>query len=220
MNKNISFIVFVIVVVVHLISVLLGYTVIGSITKILLIPTLAIWLLEGLKNHSIFLLLALLFSWFGDILLVFQQRPVFFLLGLSTFLMAHIFYIITFYKTTRTSHRNLPYSFSIAIVIIAYIIGFLSLIGPTLGEMKVAVYLYAIVISLMLGIALNRYKKTNPKSFFFIASGALLFVFSDSMIAWNKFVDPFQNADFFIMITYIAAQTLIVSGVLKHPKFS
>jgi uncharacterized membrane protein YhhN len=51
-----------------------------------------------------------------------------------------------------------------------------------------------------------------------VYSGALLFIMSDAMIAINKFLNPLVQARLLIMATYIAAQFLIVKGVLIHEK--
>jgi uncharacterized membrane protein YhhN len=45
--------------------------------------------------------------------------------------------------------------------------------------------------------------------------GALFFIASDSILAFNKFYEPIPYASFLIMITYLAAQFCIVWGILK-----
>jgi uncharacterized membrane protein YhhN len=47
-------------------------------------------------------------------------------------------------------------------------------------------------------------------------AGALLFVCSDSLLAINKFGQPFRFAGLLIMFTYCLAQFLIVWGVVKR----
>lgn len=46
----------------------------------------------------------------------------------------------------------------------------------------------------------------------------LLFVFSDSLIAVNRFAWSFDAARAIIMSTYLAAQFFIVYGILKEPE--
>jgi uncharacterized membrane protein YhhN len=50
--------------------------------------------------------------------------------------------------------------------------------------------------------------------------GAVLFVSSDSLVAFNKFYNPLVLSSFIIMITYLIAQYLIVSGILKIKKIA
>jgi len=46
--------------------------------------------------------------------------------------------------------------------------------------------------------------------------GAILFIISDSVLAINKFYEPFSAAGIIIMLTYAFAQMLIVLGVIKY----
>ncbi|MBL7708473.1 MAG: lysoplasmalogenase, partial [Chitinophagaceae bacterium] len=70
-----------------------------KITKPLLMIVMIIYFVSSVNTNSSalkkWIIAALVFSWLGDVLLMFQQeQPIFFLLGLSAFLIAHIFYII------------------------------------------------------------------------------------------------------------------------------
>jgi uncharacterized membrane protein YhhN len=57
-------------------------------------------------------------------------------------------------------------------------------------------------------------RQTNQKSYRFVLIGAILFIISDSLIAINKFAFTIPLSDLWVMSTYIAAQYLIVEGVL------
>jgi uncharacterized membrane protein YhhN len=82
--------------------------------------------------------------------------------------------------------------------------------------MRLPVIIYTIVILTMLEAAINRYGKVNRLSFILVLAGAILFVISDSLIALNKFGFPFMFSGVAVMTTYIAAQYLIVAGILKQ----
>jgi uncharacterized membrane protein YhhN len=96
--------------------------------------------------------------------------------------------------------------------------GLVTILFPHLGGMKIPVMLYALVITLMAMFALFRYGFTSQKSFVLIFSGALFFMLSDSLLAINKFMEPFTLASLAIMTTYILAQYLIVEGAIAHEK--
>jgi uncharacterized membrane protein HdeD (DUF308 family) len=53
----------------------------------------------------------------------------------------------------------------------------------------------------------------------YILIGAVLFVSSDSLVAFNKFYNPLVLSSFIIM-TYLIAQYLIVSGIFKLKKIA
>jgi len=85
-----------------------------------------------------------------------------------------------------------------------------------LKEMKLPVTLYTLVILTMLTAAINRKGKVNPHSYRLVLAGAILFVLSDSMIAINKFNQPFELARVAIMTSYVTAQYLIAIGCLRQ----
>jgi uncharacterized membrane protein YhhN len=71
---------------------------------------------------------------------------------------------------------------------------------------------YATAIMLMGITAAER--QSNKKSYRFVLIGAILFIISDSLIAINKFAFSIPLSGLWVMATYIAAQYLILEGVL------
>ena len=82
------------------------------------------------------------------------------------------------------------------------------------GLMKPVILIYALSLMGMSMMALNRRGRVNPSSFRLVFFGSLLFLLSDSMIALNKFSMEIPLAGFWIMITYILAQYLIMRGLI------
>lgn len=159
---------------------------------------------------------AFLFSLFGDSFLMF---PEFFLPGLASFFVAQIFYIFLYYRTIKISggepylRKNsaylngfIMYGFAIYILLFNHI----DLV------LKIAVFVYMIALLGMSAMALNRYKTVSNVSFNLVFYGSLLFVISDTLIALNKFLIPIPNDRIFVMSTYIAAQYLMMRGILKQ----
>ena len=91
---------------------------------------------------------------------------------------------------------------------------------PGLEGMKAPVIAYTIVILTMLISALNRYGKVNKPSYILVAAGAAIFVISDSLIAVNKFYTDINYAGILVMVTYAAAQYLIVTGCIRQNNLS
>ena len=183
----------------------------GIMLKGLIIPVLIIiYLLNARQNFNFLMLAALIFSWAGDVILDFSFIP-----GLACFLLAHIMYATQFFKTPGTGavfYRR----FYLLLPVIFYGVVLVFLLYDHLDGMRLPVIIYAIVILTMLVAAINRYEKAGRLSFILVLAGALLFVISDSLIAVNKFGFPFRFSDVADMTTYIAAQYLIVTGVLKQ----
>lgn len=163
------------------------------------------------------LLTALTFSWIGDVILLFADKgEIYFILGLVAFLVSHVFYIILFSKQTisKTISNKLSFIAGIGLILL-YFFGMITTLGPKLGSLTVPVVIYAIVISSMLFFALKGSFQWNTIPYQAVLIGALFFIASDSILAFNKFYEPIPFASFLIMITYLAAQFCIVWGILK-----
>ncbi len=189
-------------------------------SKPLLMPIL-IWAYIGEQNNktlfSRLIISALVFSWLGDIFLMFDHiDSLYFILGLSSFLTAHILYIIYFLRIDTGNHSYLKKRPLMLLVIVAYTIELLYILWPKLDMLRIPVTVYAIVISTMLAAAAWQYGKISFQAAMFFIAGAFLFVLSDSALALNRFVEPFAGGGIFIMLTYVAAQTLIVLGSISH----
>lgn len=185
--------------------------------KPLLIPFLffSVTKSEDFKTKK-WLLIALLFSWIGDVILLFaNQNELFFIFGLVAFLAAHIFFIVLFTKQeAEVIHKEKNfYWFGFGLVLL-YLFGMLSLLIPKLGDLTFPVGIYAMTISLMLIETIKGFFNWKEKSKILILIGAIFFVLSDSLLAFNKFYFSFSVANLLIMATYLLAQYLIVKGVL------
>ena len=167
---------------------------------------------SGLKK---WIVSALFFSWTGDVLLLFQQNnSVFFLLGLSAFLIAHIFYII-FFNRVRVN-ESVRGNVWLLLIVVIYYSSLISLLYSHLGGMKLPVLVYGIVISWMFMLAMHMLFIKNKTAGKWMMTGALLFVISDSLLAVNKFYQPFAIAGVVIMLSYGLAQLFIVEGAIKY----
>jgi uncharacterized membrane protein YhhN len=168
------------------------------------------------------ILSALIFSWIGDILLLWNEL---FLFGLGSFLIAQVCYIISFKVAQKAPEKILNQNF-IKNFFINLPIYFLAayayyLINPNLGGYRMPVIVYTIVIVSMVTTARERFGKSNSASFWQVFIGAFLFFISDGLIAINRFYISFPEVDVLVMGTYAIGQLLIVMGIrsfLIQPK--
>lgn len=190
----------------------------ARVLKPFLLPILliAVYFSNSFSSKKI-LLTALTFSWIGDIVLLFaNQGELYFIVGLVAFLISHVFYIVLFNKQTVTKSISNKISFGAGIgLILLYFFGMITTLGPKLGPLTVPVVVYAVVISSMLYFALKGSYQWNAIPYQSVLVGALFFIASDSILAFNKFYQPIPYASFLIMITYLAAQYGIVWGILN-----
>lgn len=218
--KKTSLYIFIAVSVAELISVAINLELLNWVAKPLIMITLAFYYLMNTPSRNLLFLTAMGFCWLGDVFLMFQQdQQLFFMAGLSSFLIGHVLYIVC-YRQMRNAERSTGLlgtqrvRFSLPIILAGT--GLVVILYPSLGDMVLPVMLYALVITVMSLQALFRYGFTNRASFMFIFIGAVLFMISDSLLAVNKFLTPFPYASLSIMFTYIAAQFLIAEGVIAH----
>lgn len=77
------------------------------------------------------------------------------------------------------------------------------------GVLTIGVSIYAILICTMLVSAM-----LQRSSLF--ALGAILFVFSDFILAWNKFVEPVPYRHYLVLVPYFLAQWLLFIRATKY----
>lgn len=219
-RKKAFLIIFFIVTAIELATTLVDWKFISYFSKPLIVLSLVGYYLASMPHRSSLMIRALFFCWAGDVLLMFVDRDeAFFMVGLLAFLIGHILYIFTYrqHQSGDPEKGLLPtqkirYSFPIILAGTGLIV----VLFPTLGGLKIPVLIYAIVIMVMTMTALFRYGRTNTDSFWLVFGGAILFMISDSVLAMNKFYSPIPYAGFIIMLTYSAAQYLIVRGIIRH----
>jgi uncharacterized membrane protein YhhN len=153
---------------------------------------------------------ALVFSLAGDVFLM-APRDLF-VPGLASFLVGHLCYVVGFW-----THGPSAVALLIAIAVVAVVVAplgrrILTAIArsgdPESKGLLAPVAGYIAVISAMLATALAT---GNPLA----GGGAVLFVASDSMIAWDRFVRPFRWAPVAIMVTYHLGQAGLVASLVR-----
>lgn len=178
-------------------------------------------LMLGLNTSAIiWFIFGLLFCLGGDVFLMLPER--FFLPGLISFLLGHIFYIVGFGMPIP------PQGSETAALVIAVILVLVSgwvyvrlasgMQASGKDRMRIPVLVYTIVIALMLYAALltlfNSEWALLPS--ILVSVGASLFLVSDIMNAWARFVRPIPNHRLWIMSTYHLAQVGIATGAAIH----
>jgi alkenylglycerophosphocholine/alkenylglycerophosphoethanolamine hydrolase len=164
-------------------------------------PLFLLILFSVVTSQSYLLIVALAFSLFGDIFLLNKEK--FFVQGLISFLIAHLFYLSLFIKSE--SNPN-PIIGVIMTIIAVFYFGYLK---KYLGKYLYPVFLYLTVILLMVIFAAG----INNGNRVIISTGAILFFISDGILAFNKFIKQFNLADFLVLSTYYTAQLLLVWGL-------
>lgn len=188
-------------------------------SKCLLMPVLVAWVIASkiVTGGRTLILAGLIFSWLGDTFLLFEQRnALFFVFGLASFLITHVFYIVYFLSIGEASNSLLKKNPLYILLVLAYGLLLVWLLMPHLGSLKIPVIIYAAVICTMLLCSIHIYPVVGRPANQYMFSGAALFVLSDSILAVNKFYQPLPLAGILVMVSYGAAQWLIVAGYIRR----
>ncbi|MGK0465209.1 lysoplasmalogenase [Clostridium sp.] len=201
--------------VMHMIFTKNGYVKGRIYTKPLLMPLLAIYYIESVASVNKLIVIALVFAFMGDVFLMWSERKNNFLLGLGAFLIGHICYVLLFLQGNYFV-KNLPAWFYLIIIIYTiYAIAIMKKLTKYLGDMVIPTCIYMVVILSMSFTSLARiFVMGMSISFLLPFIGSLLFLCSDSMLAFYTFKGKFKNGNIYIMLSYVVAEVLIVSGYL------
>jgi len=222
MKKNTSLLlhlIFAVIVIVELLGRLMDNIQMEYFAKPLIMIWVAVYFLLFNKKSTftVPVLVAFFFSWVGDNFLMFSGRnELFFFAGVGGFFCAQLGYIYIFTKFSEKGGKGkLQKNPWLSLLFLAYVAGMLVLLFPGLeGMMKPIITIYALSLIGMSMMALNRSGRVGAMSFKLVFTGSILFLLSDSMIAFDKFHSEIPMAGFLIMITYIAAQYLIMRGLI------
>ena len=186
-------------------------------TKPLLMPLLMFYVYRSSLGKTtlrvLILCAALLFSWLGDISLIYKSGDTtFFMIGIGLFLVAQILYIITLRKSSyQKPIPNVPQ----AIPFLLYA-GLLFYLLLPAGDFTIPIIVYGLVIVMMAITARGREGNTSQNSFQLALLGSIFFVLSDSFLAYDSFKSEIPYAGVWVMSTYCAAQLLLTEGILRH----
>lgn len=190
-----------------------GIKIMEYFSKPFLLPLLAI--VYGLSVDSInfYLIIAILLGFLGDFLLMFKGDK-FFRSGLLSFLLGHIFYTIVFI-TGIYGIQSLYLTFYLFIIpYVIYSIFIFSILKKYLFNMKIFVVIYILGLITMSFTSLI-YAWYSEKFICWLPFiGSLFFIVSDSILSIKVFRKEIEKGDFWVGITYVIAQTLIVAGFI------
>lgn len=135
-----------------------------------------------------------------------------FVIGLSAFLIGHLFYTAAFLSQWKFNRYRiltiLPLIFY-GFIMGSRLVEALEVSGDTLLIVPVLLYISAIMLMVWAAVMTgNRW----------LITGSLLFVASDSVLAWNMFVSPVEYSHLLIMSTYYGAQFFIAHSVASFRK--
>jgi uncharacterized membrane protein YhhN len=160
------------------------------------------------RHRLLLLAIALLFSATGDALLAIDGAKLF-VPALASFLITHLLYAVIFLRASRETPIAVNAWRTIGMIVpILFAIPYAAILWPHLGSLTVPVTLYIFAIVAMAVLSFRVKQVLVP-------IGALLFMASDSLIAYTKFLESAAWAGAIIWVTYALAQQLITHGLVR-----
>lgn len=176
-------------------------------SKALLMPCLLFWVWPFTANKPWFRL-AMLASWLGDVWLLWGEQPAFFMLGLGSFLVAQLAYAKQFWPGIQALRKHAWRLLPVIFVSVYLLVQ----LWPQLADLRWYVLIYVLAIATMASSALLQ---ATGKTGAYLWIGATMFMLSDALLAWEKFVEPFPLASFWIMFSYMTAQWALSAWMVR-----
>ncbi|MBE0423401.1 MAG: lysoplasmalogenase [Lutibacter sp.] len=212
MVKKIALFAFVLVSVLDLIGLIFNIESLLYVFKPFIMLTLLFLYTSSVVDTNKWYSTALIFSFFGDVFLMYSgQLP--FKIGLISFLIAHILFIkIVISRIKEVKFLKALFS---AIPFLAVFSFLIFTLKDSLHEMLWPVVIYGLTIATFGAVSLLDFLNTKSKKSILMLFGAVIFMISDSLLAINKFYSPVHIIEVFVMITYVVAQYLIFLSMIK-----
>ncbi len=208
---KLALVIFFVVAILDIVGIIMHSVLLRTIFKPLVMLSLALYYLSATKKNNIWYLVGIFFSFLEDVFLL-NSGEFYFILGLASFLLAHIVYIkITNSFINRKSISKITVT---TLPFIAFFIVFLFLLKDYLSEMLLPVIVYGIVISIFGMVTTLNYSSYKSKANLWLLLGALFFILSDSILAVNKFYSTKEVYGLTVMVTYIIAQFFICKAMI------
>ena len=215
-SKHIFFLLFLLASGLNLIGQVLQIDLLAHGSKTLIIPALIGYVLNRYSPARLYLM-ALFFSWLGDLFLI-PSGTAFFITGIAAFWVTQLLYcrlMLTYLKGHLWEQLKKKKALPPLLLLGGSLVAMLVLMFPRLGVLQIPVTLYALTLCTtgFLGV-LIALEKGSIKAIY-LATGCLLFVISDSMIAFDSFYFTQKIFSPWVMATYIPAQFLIATFLAK-----
>lgn len=134
-------------------------------------------------GYGVWVFVALVLSWFGDVLLIPKSQKIF-LAGILAFLSAHVAYAIAF--VVRGVSWGALAMAAVPLLLLGALVGrFFVRSAP--ATLRAAVVVYIGVLSTMVALAIGAFARGGNS---LLPIAAIAFYFSDISVALNRFVKP------------------------------
>ena len=207
--------VFVLSTAVHLYASLKKNTKMRNITKPFILASLLGFYAVSASEVSLYIVLALIFSWLGDVLLM-PKGVKWFTVGGIAFMISHAFFIAGYCRDIVFSQIPVALIALLAVFFVVTVGFIFSKLKPHLPKaLFYPMFLYLLINGAMNCFAIFRCVSSPTAATITTAIGAALFFVSDSSLFFVRFnKNSRMKTHFIVMLTYSIGEFLIVLGLL------
>lgn len=186
-----------------------------AITKPFLVSSLLVFYLLSTDNVSLTVVLALIFSWIGDVLLI-GPGVKWFTVGGISFIFSHFFFVLSYYPDIIFSKINIIFIVVLALAFLITATYIFTKFKPYLKKsLFYPMYIYLLINATMNCFAIFRCISITNYKTVITCIGALLFFISDTILFFVRFNPNSRfKTHFWAMLTYSLCELLIVVGLL------
>lgn len=213
--KYVFLLIFLVSTAVHLFASLKKDTRLRNISKPFILLALLGFYCSAASSVSPFIVLALIFSWIGDVLLI-PNGVKWFTAGGIAFMISHAFFVAGYWKDVVFEKIPLALILFLAVFFIVVVSWIFSKLKPHLPKaLFYPMFLYLLINGTMNCFAIFRTVSMGTLPAIVTAIGAALFFVSDSSLFFVRFKKESRlKTHFLVMLTYSIGEFLIILGLL------
>lgn len=197
----------------HLAACGLGKSRLRYSTKLLLMPLVAALYCALVDRPAPAVLAAMFCGWAGDFFMIYKHKDAFLAAGMAAFGVGHILYVARIGVIAAAAHPRLFTALAATLVPGAVAIVIFAVLRRRIPkQLRLPGLLYGLLLASLGSAAFIALRAGAPGGAYLLAGGCL-FLCSDGILSFETFRDGDSNAaDVTVMLTYIAAQTLLAIG--------
>lgn len=213
--KILSIILFIISTAIHLYASLKKDKPLRNKSKPFIIFSLLLFYCFSAEPIKATVVLALIFSWIGDILLI-PDGIKWFTAGGISFMISHFFFVLSYMQDVNFSKINPIVVAVLGIFFFTIVFFIFRRLKPLLPKaLFYPMYLYLLINGAMNCFAIFRYLSNKDLAGIITVIGAALFFVSDSSLFFVRFDKNSRlKTHFLVMLTYSIGEFLIVLGLI------
>ena len=197
----------------HLAACGLGKSRLRYFTKLLLMPLVAALYCALADRPAPAVLAAMFCGWAGDFFMIYKHKDAFLAAGMAAFGVGHILYVAHIGVIAAAAEPRLFTALAATLVPGAVAIVIFAVLRRRIPkQLRLPGLLYGLLLDSLGSAAFIALRAGAPGGAYLLAGGCL-FLCSDGILSFETFRDGDSNAaDVAVMLTYIAAQTLLAIG--------